>query len=157
MESLDGDILDIAEGVICHQVNCFGVMGAGLAASIRREYPEVYDSYRKLCYSYGDEDRFNLLGQIQIVPVEKNKWVVNLFGQYDIGGERATEYCALATSLANLQEWATKTGDVIWLKEPVPIYLPFKIGCGLGGGDWGIVKNIIYNKLPRATIVRKRD
>ena len=156
MENLEGDILDIEEGVICHQVNCMGRMGAGLAAQIKSEYPEVYDSYKKLCYSYDDEDRFNLLGQIQVVPVEENKWVVNLFGQYDIGGERATEYCALATSLTNLQEWATKTGDVIW-HSSIPIYLPFKIGCGLGGGDWGIVKKIIYNKLPRAIIVRKRD
>lgn len=28
--------------VICHQVNCKGVMNAGIAKSIRKRYPEVY-------------------------------------------------------------------------------------------------------------------
>lgn len=159
MNIIEGNILDVADGVICHQVNCMGKMGAGLASQIKSEYPEVYERYKSLCYSYDDRDRFNLLGQIQVVPVDQNKWVVNLFGQYDTGGERATDYCALATSLGNLQEWVSKTGEVIWHKKtsPIPVYLPFKIGCGLGGGDWGIVKSIIYNKLPKAKIVRKRD
>ena len=31
MKIINGNILDITEGVIVHQVNCKGVMGAGLA------------------------------------------------------------------------------------------------------------------------------
>ena len=47
----DGDIFSPNrtghECVVCHQVNCQGVMGAGLAAQIRRMFPGVYDDYRR--------------------------------------------------------------------------------------------------------------
>ena len=35
MRIVDGDILDIEKGIIVHQVNCQGVMGAGLAKQIK--------------------------------------------------------------------------------------------------------------------------
>lgn len=42
-------LLDLPpEIVICHQVNCQGVMGAGLAKQIRIRWPEVYVDYKKL-------------------------------------------------------------------------------------------------------------
>ena len=33
--------------ILCHQVNCQGVMGAGLAKQIRSKYPEVYEQYKE--------------------------------------------------------------------------------------------------------------
>lgn len=30
--------------IICHQTNCKGVMGAGIAFQIKRTYPEVFKS-----------------------------------------------------------------------------------------------------------------
>lgn len=40
-----GNLLDIESGIIAHQVNCKGVMGAGLAKQIRLKYPIVYQAY----------------------------------------------------------------------------------------------------------------
>jgi len=34
---INGNILDAKETFICHQVNCQGVMGAGLAKAIRNK------------------------------------------------------------------------------------------------------------------------
>ena len=34
---------------ICQQVNCRGVMGAGLAKQIRDKWPVVFDEYKKIC------------------------------------------------------------------------------------------------------------
>lgn len=48
----DGDILTSTADVICHQVNCKGVMGAGLAKQIKQKYPAVFKLYKKRC----DED-----------------------------------------------------------------------------------------------------
>lgn len=35
--------------LVCHQVNCHGVIGSGLALQIREHYPVVFESYRKKC------------------------------------------------------------------------------------------------------------
>ena len=40
-----GNILNATEDIICQQVNCKGVMGAGLAKQIKEKYPEVFESY----------------------------------------------------------------------------------------------------------------
>ena len=35
--------------IVCHQVNCKGVMGAGLARQIREKHPDVFSLYRDKC------------------------------------------------------------------------------------------------------------
>ena len=32
------NILDATEDIICHQTNCFGIMGSGLAKQIKEKY-----------------------------------------------------------------------------------------------------------------------
>ena len=57
-----GDVLRSRAMYICHQVNCMGVMGAGIAKQIKAMYPEVYEEYKRVC----NEHRRNpaeLLGQ----------------------------------------------------------------------------------------------
>ena len=151
------NILKVPEGVIVQQVNCLGVMGAGLALQIREAHPNVYAEYRQLCFSH-TPNNFFLLGRIQVVPIGDKRWVVNLFGQYDTGGERATEYSAFIQGISALSEWVTKTGDPLWKNSggegKIPILFPYKIGCGLGGGDWDIILEIIHRKLPDSTICR---
>lgn len=50
-----GDILHTEADVICHQVNCKGVMGAGLAKQIRNQLlsEEQYRTYQEICLEYG--------------------------------------------------------------------------------------------------------
>jgi hypothetical protein len=36
----------------------------------------------------------------------------------------------------------------------MPVYIPYNMGCGLGGGDWEIVSGIIEETLPDAIIVK---
>ena len=38
MKTIEGDLLDVEEGLICHQVNTCGVFNAGLAKQIRIKY-----------------------------------------------------------------------------------------------------------------------
>ena len=42
---IEGNILNAEEDIICHQVNCRGKMGSGLAKQIRDKYPDVYKEY----------------------------------------------------------------------------------------------------------------
>ena len=64
MDVVSGNLLEIEEGIICHQVNCQGVMGAGVAKAIASRYPQVLSAYRELCDT---PTPWQLLGQIQAV------------------------------------------------------------------------------------------
>ena len=135
---IDGDILSKRSEdeltYICQQVNCRGVMGAGLALQIRCKWPVVYRRYLGLCY--GSDG--NKLGVYEEVLVEPNLYIVNLFGQDGYGrSERQTNYAALATALFSFfRDCAQKNQSAI-------IRLPYGLGCGLAGGDWDMVLAII--------------
>src|SRR5258705_81628 len=81
-----GNILDATENIIIHQVNCEGVMGAGLAKQLRNKWPIIYTEYKKLC----DENRikFMLLGKVQYIKVDEKKYVANMFSQLGIGTDK---------------------------------------------------------------------
>lgn len=119
---------------ICQQVNCKGVMGAGLSMQICIQWPVVYRRYLEFCY----ESDGNKLGTYQEVLVEPKLYVVNLFGQNGYSrGERQTNYAALAAALFSFfRDCAQKYQDIT-------IRLPYGLGCGLAGGDWDTVLEII--------------
>ncbi|PAD84952.1 Appr-1-p processing protein [Niallia circulans] len=132
-----GNILDAREDLICHQVNCKGVMGAGLAKQIRNKYPVVFEKYKNLCNSHVDK----LLGSTQYVDVSDGKVVVNMFAQDGYGrGKRQTDYDALRLCLESIHYTVTSNNTVLNGKS---VALPYQIGCGLAGGDWDIVYKMI--------------
>lgn len=148
LKFVKGDILDAKYGIIGHQVNCQMVMGAGLAKQIRSKYPRVYTEYMLLMGKAPINAR---LGRCQIIEISDVLYFANLFGQFDYRNRNVvnTDYIALGISLRNLQRWKTMSKP-----EDFPVYLPYGMGCGLGGGDWKIVEGIIRDAVPNAIIVR---
>ncbi|MFY7932387.1 MAG: macro domain-containing protein [Microcystis aeruginosa] len=129
-------------GIIAHQVNLQGKMGAGLALQIRRRYPAVFDRYQQ-AYRQGQLQ----LGQIQLIPVNDALYVVNLPAQTDYGIDwRQTDYDALARCLTGL-------ADVSRQLNLTP-HLPHGLGCGLAGGDWRVVCGLILRHCPEAIVCR---
>ncbi len=147
LKFVKGDILDAKDGIIGHQVNCQMVMGSGLAKQIRDKYPRVYNEYIAVM---GRAPLDKRLGRCQIVAISDVLYFANLFGQFDyrLRGVK-TDYGALGMALRQLQHWKT-----LFKPADFPVYLPYGIGCGLGGGDWKIVEGIIRDAVPDATIVR---
>lgn len=47
IEYIKGNILNVTEGIIVQQVNCMGVMGAGLAKQIKDKWPNIYNDYKE--------------------------------------------------------------------------------------------------------------
>ena len=85
MKLIEKNILDVTgPAVICHQVNCLGVMGAGLALQIRREWENVYNVYV-------DKDDWQV-GDCQLVTIGDAQFVANLAGQQNVGGGVQTDY-----------------------------------------------------------------
>lgn len=146
MKTIEKNLLDIEYGVICHQTNCKQKFNSGVAKSIREKWPIVYETYMDFCNEQKDD--WMLLGEILPVKIERDLWVVNIFGQYDFGydGRRYTEYCAFRQALHNLT----------FFKEiySVGAYFPERCASDRGGADWNIISNMIDKFIPNATICR---
>lgn len=127
-----GDLLKCREDIVAHQVNCKGVMGAGVAKYIKRDILcERFITYKDFCEEHTPEF---LLGKVLYIPFSKDRtrFVANLFGEnIPTGKGRDTDYFALHTAFQDLRfEAETKHKSVA-----IPAY----IGCGLAGGDWNYV------------------
>lgn len=135
--------------VFCHQVNCMGVMGSGIARQIRDEYPEVYREYK-----FHVDAGIGYLGTNLYVHTHDNRLCVNMFGQYNYGRDKQhTSYIALKKCLDSLQDKLSQ------MPEETIVGFPWKIGCGLGGGDWTVVEKMLtefsYNVKQKVYIVKK--
>jgi hypothetical protein len=151
--TINKDILAVDKGVIVHSVNCIGAVG-GLAGAIARKWPENAEKYKK----YVRHRKFSimLMGSVFEVNVAHNLIVANLFGQYNVGtSKQQTEYAALIAgfkSIANTyfvgNDTETTDDGVFGINEhPIAltdIYIPYRIGCGLGGADWETVQDILH-------------
>lgn len=143
MKHVKGDILTVNDGdavvIVCHQVNCIGVMGDGLAKQIKAEYPGVYRVYKEKCEAA--DSKAGLLGDVQYCSVlsDAGYIIANVFGQEGYGrdGRCYTDYNALRKAFSDIAEAFPK--DII--------RIPYMMGCGLGGGDWGTVQAIIQETL----------
>lgn len=152
MKIIYGDILDIKEGIICQQVNCMGVMGSGLAKQIRSKHPRVYDVYVEFIKK--SEKEINNLGETLLVEVGRGLYVANLFSQFSYGRNGLhTNYQKFEECLIRLKN----TLDNYTKSKDLSIYFPYKIGCGLGGGDWNIISRLIEKVFPDAIIVKLKE
>ena len=99
---ITGNLLDATENVICHQVNCQGVMGGGLALQLRKKWPNVYEDYRieYLCHRAR-------LAHVSHSEVGENKFVFNLYAQWGFDNEECqTDYNALRYTLSRVKKYA---------------------------------------------------
>lgn len=131
IEIVQGDILESGKNIICHQVNCRGVMGSGLAQQVRKKFPVVYEEYLETI-----KNTPNPLGHTIFSEVGEDLFVASLFGQDGYGRDKQyTDYDALRKGLKTVC-WFAKLKNY-------SVAIPFGIGCGLGGGDWDVVYKII--------------
>jgi O-acetyl-ADP-ribose deacetylase (regulator of RNase III) len=143
MPYMMGDITKIDKGIICHQVNCQGKMGAGVALQIRQAFPLAYQQYMA-SYQAGQLQ----LGNVVYCKMNDQLVVAHLCGQYYYGRDKQyTDYVALDKALRNVHIFSFST-------RLVP-YIPFKMGCSLAGGNWNIVNTMIEKLVPNAIIVQK--
>lgn len=147
LEVINKDITTIEDGVIVHQVNCMGKMGLGVAGQLRKKYPMIYSEYISLVDSHKNNKEL-LLGSVQVIPINHRLCVVNAFTQYNYGhGPRThTNYNAIIRAFKLINN----------IDSEVKVHIPYKYGCGLGGGDWNLVQKLISEIRP-SVIVCKRD
>ena len=130
-----GNILDIEEGVIIHQVNCCKRIGAGVSGAIIKKYPQVakayYDSFRHLT---PDE----IYGMCFTVPVTPTLEIVNSYSQKGYGNTAKT-----GLVYTNLDYLAHNIRQTVYAFQGKQVFIPYGIGCGLGGETWERVEERI--------------
>ena len=149
MKIIQGDILSNIDNnkitIILHGCNCFHKMNAGLAKYLRRKYPVIYKYDKET--KYGD---IRKLGTIIPVKINNNLFIINCYTQYKYGRDRRyLNYEALYRCLSNVKKFISKLDDSIDLRSP-------KIGCGLAGGDWRIVR-VMFEVLLPCVVIYYRD
>ncbi|MBV6626962.1 MAG: macro domain-containing protein [Rivularia sp. (in: Bacteria)] len=139
MQYIKGDLIKLAKAgnfeVIAHGCNCMCKMGAGIAKTIKLEFPEAHTA--DCATEKGDK---NKLGTCSFASCKFENGVcdvVNAYTQYHWRGRGVlVEYDAIRNCMR-------------WLKENYSgkkIGLP-KIGAGLAKGDWNIIELIIAEEL----------
>ena len=141
---VNGSLLDATEDILCHQVNCQGVMGSGIALALRNKYEYLYPSYKSFCrIATKNRATSALLGRVYYVSCEDNHIIANIFSQDTYGRDDITytDYTELEVAFVRLREYA--------LKNNLSIAMPYKIGCGSAHGNWEyvlqIIKRVFYN------------
>lgn len=152
MEIVNGNILNIHTGILCHQVNAQGKMGAGLALAIRNKWPVAYTDYLRARLR---------LGQTAFSKISDRMFVAHMCGQnkYWPRGQVHTNYDALAQCMITVVGFYQKNRPALAQDQEFAwkIYLPYGIGCGLAGGDWKIVSEMIKNIIDKDAVIVKKE
>lgn len=142
----NGDLLKAKEKVIAHQVNCMGA-AAGLAGAIFRKWPYAKKDYLDITSRIPGK---LLLGMAYYTGEQKDGHIIcNLFGQYEPGADYRPDKLEQAlgqlANAAKIMNWS--------------VALPWHISCGICGGDWEEVLQIIERTMDGVdcVIYRKED
>lgn len=129
---LIGDIFQSKAETIVNTVNCVGIMGKGIAAQFKKQFPAMYEDYKKRCddgyvqvgkpYLYSDKSGISIIN----FPT-KNHWRSPSQLNDIIHG--------LNSFITHVKEWRVTS-----------IAMP-PLGCGNGGLEWSIVGPLMYQKL----------
>ena len=135
MEKGTGSILEADVEALVNPVNCVGVMGKGLALAFKEAFPEVFREYVPAC-----EDGKLVLGRVQVVArkaAHGPKFVINFPTK-----NHWREKSRLEDIKAGLVDLAShlQNGKIASVAIPA-------LGCGLGGLDWKVVRELIVATL----------
>lgn len=137
----EGDVLaNVTGGIIVHGCNSRGVMGSGIALSIKNKYPDAFGAYRSQYEKSG-----LTLGDVIFVEVMPGLFVANAITQAGFIGTdgsdpygRYVSYDALDIAFKRVNEFSKK--------HSLPVHYPL-IGADRGRGDWAIISTIIQQSL----------
>lgn len=127
-----GDIFTTETGVIGHGVNCKGVMGSGIAVTVRKMFPDVYKAYREQCQSVPLDERLRG-GDLFPCQSDGGTWILNIASQEEEGAN--ADYGFLETAVERAFQWCVDN-DVNAFSLP-------RIGSGVGNLDEVEVERIL--------------
>lgn len=131
-EYKEDDILKADEQYICHQCNCRSITSAGLALHIFKELPyaNIYNERKT-----SNSPDLRKAGHIVIRGDGITKrFVINMLAQVYPGASQGYD---LDSNIAREKYFKQCLDEISQIPNLTSIAFPYKIGCGLAGGDWG--------------------
>jgi O-acetyl-ADP-ribose deacetylase (regulator of RNase III) len=130
---IQGDITETELKYIAHGVNCQNKMGSGVAKALYEKFPEVKREYHTFNEDLAPEELLGLTDYIHSDNADLDKIFINCYTQLNYGydAERYVNYAAVANCFRLM---ACDGVD----KVAIP-----KIGCGLAGGNWTFMEQLI--------------
>jgi hypothetical protein len=127
-EFVTDDLFNSVEDVMGHQTNCKTTKPWGLSKAMFDRYP-VADVY--------SDDSVRVPGTTILRKLESGRYVANLMGQrYPSRPKYKND-----TSEKRLQWFTTALEEI---PDELSVALPYRIGCGLAGGDWDDYEDVIH-------------
>jgi len=132
-EYIKGSILDAKQKYIAHGVNCQNKMDSEVAKVLFKKYPDTKKHYHLSHEEFPKDDASFFLGSIDYGHDSEKVTILNCWTQINYGydGKKYVSYDAIYDVFKQLCDMRIKE-----------VAIP-KIGCGLAGGNWNIVKQII--------------
>jgi O-acetyl-ADP-ribose deacetylase (regulator of RNase III) len=130
--------------IVAHICNDVGGWGRGFVVAISNRWRAPEEAYRRW-FAEGGDSPF-ALGEVQFVQVAESVWIANMIGQHDtrtIEGVPPVRYDAAEAALLKVAAFAHS--------RAASVHMP-RIGCGLAGGEWGKIEQIIYRTLVEAQV-----
>ena len=131
-----GDMFEGSYDVMVNTVNCVGVMGKGVALGFKQRFPDMFRSYKEAC-SRGEVAPGKLHVWDARPSVPYGLTIVNLPTKRHWRDD--SRYEDVESGLVALREFLKDRGEVS-VALPPP-------GCGNGGLDWKIVKEMVSKPL----------
>lgn len=119
--------------IIAHVCNNKGLWGAGFVLAISKRWKQPEHEFRKK----GKQ----ALGVVQFVDVGERVVIANMVSQNGFAffpGHKVVDYDHLEECLKQVDKKANLIG--------ASVHMP-RIGCGLGGGNWSVVEDIIERSM----------
>jgi O-acetyl-ADP-ribose deacetylase (regulator of RNase III) len=131
---VEGNLLKDNAQVLVNPVNCVGVMGKGLARQFKDAYPAMFEEYKSYCWN-----KWLQPGGIHIFLLEDEpeRYIAN-FATKGHFRDKSRAYFIIR----GLEELLKTVDDLNLSSVAIPA-----LGCGEGGLEWPLVKEIIENKL----------
>ena len=152
LDEVEGDLIQMAKDgafdLIAHGCNCFQTMNAGVALQLATQFPEIRSSDRRTIY--GDRAKLGTYSSTQVYANNSARLltILNCYTQFRYGrpnnGQTNCDYTAIKAVMTRINTEF----------EGRHLGIP-KIGAGLAGGKWSLIRQIIFSNTPniRVTIV----
>jgi len=129
-----GNIIEADTQALVNTVNTYGIMGKGIALAFKKSFPDNYKSYR-IAYDRGELQvgKMNIFRTSLISP----RFIINFPTKKPWRHKSRVEYIE-----AGLDDLVIVIGENNIKSIAIP-----PLGCGNGGLDWKVIKQIITAKL----------
>jgi O-acetyl-ADP-ribose deacetylase (regulator of RNase III)/uncharacterized protein YwgA len=130
-----GNLLQSNVEALINTVNTVGVMGKGIALQFKDKFPENFRLYKRASENHEVE-----IGKVFVTPTNRMdgvKWIINF---------PTKKHWRYPSKIEYIEQGLEDLAYQIHEKNIKSIAIP-PLGCGNGGLDWPVVKDLIIAKL----------